>query len=128
MSEYIRNICIFVCLCDFIYQLFLSEKFQGLYKNISGIFIILFLIYPLGRNLVDITNVSDQGLLSQFEENLKKSDAIWSMDTDHIKDESQRLLEQYVDETVSEYEEELDAALPEQKEDEQKEAEQKEIE
>ena len=72
---------------------------------------------------MDITNVSDQGLLSQFEENLKKSDEIWSMDTDHIKDESQRLLERYVDETVSEYEEELDAALPEQKEAEQKEAE-----
>ena len=72
---------------------------------------------------MDITNVSDQGLLSQFEENLKKSDEIWSMDTDHIKDESQRLLERYVDETVSEYEEELDAALPGQKEAEQKEAE-----
>ena len=114
MSEYIRNICIFVSLCDFIYQLFLSEKFQGLYKNISGIFIILFLIYPLGKQLVDITDVSDQGLLSQFEENLKKSDEIWSMDTDHIKDESQRLMEQYIDETVSGYEEELDAALSEQ--------------
>ena len=124
MSEYISNICIFVCLCDFIYQLFLSEKFQGLYKNISGIFIILFLIYPLGKQLVDITDVSDQGLLSQFEENLKKSDEIWSMDTDHIKDESQRLMEQYIDETVSEYEEELDAALTEQEAAEQEAAEQ----
>lgn len=123
MSEYIRNICIFVCLCDFIYQLFLSEKFQGLYKNISGIFIILFLIYPLGKQLVDITDVSDQGLLSQFEENLKKSDKIWSMDTDHIKGESQRLMEQYIDETVSEYEEELDAALTEQEAAEQEETE-----
>lgn len=123
MSEYIKNICIFVCLCDFIYQLFLSEKFQGLYKNISGIFIILFLIYPLGKQLVDITDVSDQGLLSQFEENLKKSDEIWSMDTDHIKDESQRLMEQYIDETVSEYEEEMDAALTEQEVAEQKETE-----
>lgn len=121
MSEYIRNICIFVCLCDFIYQLFLSEKFQGLYKNISGIFIILFLIYPLGKQLVDITDVSDQGLLSQFEENLKKSDEIWSMDTDRMKDESQRLMEQYIDETVSEYEEEMDVSLAEQKEDEWKE-------
>ena len=65
---------------------------------------------------MDITNVSDQGLLSQFEENLKKSDEIWSMDTDHIKDESQRLLEQYVDETVSEYEEEPDVSLIEQEE------------
>ena len=36
------------------------------------------------------------------------------MDTDHIKDESQRLMEQYIDETVSGYEEELDAALSEQ--------------
>ena len=80
----------------------------------------------LGENM-NIGNLIGEAT-ERFEENLKKSDAIWSMDTDHIKDESQRLLEQYVDETVSEYEEELDAALPEQKETEQKEAEQKEIE
>ena len=70
---------------------------------------------------MDITDVSDQGLLSQFEENLKKSDEIWSMDTDRMKDESQRLMEQYIDETVSEYEEEMDVSLAEQKEDEWKE-------
>ena len=72
MDEYIRNICIFVCLCDFISQLFLSEKFMGLYRNISGVFVILFLLYPLGRQFVDITEFLDQELMTQFEENIQK--------------------------------------------------------
>lgn len=107
MDEYIRNICIFVCLCDFISQLFLSEKFLGLYRNISGVFVILFLLYPFGRQFVDITEFSDQELISQFEENLLKNSRIWDTDNksmNEISEESQKLLEQYVNEATAEYE------------------------
>lgn len=107
MDEYIRNICIFVCLCDFISQLFLSEKFLGLYRNISGVFVILFLLYPFGRQFIDITEFSDQELISQFEENLLKNSRIWDTDNksiNEISEESQKLLEQYVNEATAEYE------------------------
>lgn len=107
MDEYIRNICIFVCLCDFISQLFLSEKFLGLYRNISGVFVILFLLYPFGRQFIDITEFSDQELISQFEENLSKKSRIWDTDNksmNEISEESQKLLEQYVNKAAVEYE------------------------
>ncbi len=109
MNEYIRNICIFVCLCDFISQLFLSEKFLGLYRNISGVFIILFLLYPFGRQFIDITKISDQELISQFEENLQNNSQIWDIEADNKKmnelnEESQKLLEQYIQEAASEFE------------------------
>lgn len=109
MDEYIRNICIFVCLCDFISQLFLSEKFMGLYRNISGVFVILFLLYPFGRKFIDITEFSDQELMIQFEENLQKSGQIWDISSENknmneISEESQKLLEQYIQDAVDEYE------------------------
>ena len=109
MDEYIRNICIFVCLCDFISQLFLSEKFMGLYRNISGVFVILFLLYPFGRKFIDITEFSDQELMIQFEENLQKSGQIWDISSENknmneISEESQKLLEQYIQGAVDEYE------------------------
>ena len=109
MNEFIRNICIFVCLCDFISQLFLSEKFLGLYRNISGVFIILFLLYPFGRQFIDITKISDQELISQFEENLQNNSQIWDIEADNKKmnelnEESQKLLEQYIQDAVDEYE------------------------
>lgn len=109
MDEYIRNICIFVCLCDFISQLFLSEKFMGLYRNISGVFVILFLLYPFGRKFIDITEFSDQELMTQFEENLQKSGQIWDISSENknmneISEESQKLLEQYIQDAVDEYE------------------------
>lgn len=107
MDEYIRNICIFVCLCDFISQLFLSEKFLGLYRNISGVFVILFLLYPLGRQFIDITEFSDQKLISQFKESLSKNSQIWDIDNksmNEISEESQKLLDRYVYEAVAEYE------------------------
>lgn len=109
MDEYIRNICIFVCLCDFISQLFLSEKFMGLYRNISGVFVILFLLYPLGRQFVDITEFLDQELMTQFEENIQKSGQIWDISSENnnmnaISEESQKLLEQYIQDAVDEYE------------------------
>lgn len=108
MDEYIRNICIFVCLCDFISQLFLSEKFMGLYRNISGVFVILFLLYPFGRKFIDITEFSDQELMTQFEENLQKSGQIWDISSENknmneISEESQKLLEQYIQDAVDEY-------------------------
>lgn len=108
MNEYIRNICIFVCLCDFISQLFLSEKFMGLYRNISGVFVILFLLYPFGRKFIDITEFSDRELMAQFEENLKKSNQIWDISSDiknsnEISEESQKLLEQYIQGAVDEW-------------------------
>lgn len=108
MNEYIRNICIFVCLCDFISQLFLSEKFMGLYRNISGVFVILFLLYPFGRKFIDITEFSDRELMAQFEENLKKSNQIWDISSDiknsnKISEESQKLLEQYIQGAVDEW-------------------------
>ncbi|MBQ1173115.1 MAG: hypothetical protein IIX48_11025 [Lachnospiraceae bacterium] len=106
MNEYIRNICIFVCLCDFISQLFLSEKFMGLYRNISGVFVILFLLYPFGRQFIDITEFSDQELMTQFEENLQKSGQIWDIRSENmneISEESQKLLEQYIQDAVDEY-------------------------
>ncbi len=109
MDEYIRNICIFVCLCDFISQLFLSDKFMGLYRNISGVFVILFLFYPLGRQFVDITEFLDQELMTQFEENIQKSGQIWDISSENknmnaISEESQKLLEQYIQDAVDEYE------------------------
>ena len=109
MDEYIRNICIFVCLCDFISQLFLSDKFMGLYRNISGVFVILFLLYPLGRQFVDITEFLDQELMTQFEENIQKSGQIWDISSENnnmnaISEESQKLLEQYIQDAVDEYE------------------------
>lgn len=109
MDEYIRNICIFVCLCDFISQLFLSDKFMGLYRNISGVFVILFLFYPLGRQFVDITEFLDQELMTQFEENIQKSGQIWDISSENnnmnaISEESQKLLEQYIQEAASEFE------------------------
>ena len=109
MDEYIRNICIFVCLCDFISQLFLSDKFMGLYRNISGVFVILFLLYPLGRKFVDITEFLDQELMTQFEENIQKSGQIWDISSENnnmnaISEESQKLLEQYIQDAVDEYE------------------------
>lgn len=108
MDEYIRNICIFVCLCDFISQLFLSDKFMGLYRNISGVFVILFLFYPLGRQFVDITEFLDQELMTQFEENIQKSGQIWDISSENknmnaISEESQKLLEQYIQDAVDEY-------------------------
>lgn len=109
MDEYIRNICIFVCLCDFISQLFLSDKFMGLYRNISGVFVILFLLYPLGRQFVDITEFLNQELMTQFEENIQKSGQIWDISSENknmnaISEESQKLLEQYIQDAVDEYE------------------------
>ena len=109
MDEYIRNICIFVCLCDFISQLFLSDKFMGLYRNISGVFVILFLLYPLGRQFVDITEFLDQELMTQFKENIQKSGQIWDISSENnnmnaISEESQKLLEQYIQDAVDEYE------------------------
>lgn len=109
MDEYIRNICIFVCLCDFISQLFLSDKFMGLYRNISGVFVILFLFYPLGRQFVDITEFLNQELMTQFEENIQKSGQIWDISSENknmnaISEESQKLLEQYIQDAVDEYE------------------------
>lgn len=108
MDEYIRNICIFVCLCDFISQLFLSEKFMGLYRNVSGVFVILFLLYPFGRKFIDITEFSDPKLMTQFEENLQKSGQIWDISSENqnmneISEESQKLLEQYIQDAVDEY-------------------------
>lgn len=105
MGEYIRNICIFVCLCDFISQLLASEKFMGLYKNISGIFIILFLLYPLGKQLIDLTDLSDGILSKRYEENLKNSEKIWSTNQDDLKEQSQRLLEHYANTVYEEWEE-----------------------
>lgn len=108
MDEYIRNICIFVCLCDFISQLFLSDKFMGLYRNVSGVFVILFLLYPFGRKFNDITEFSNPELMTQFEENLQKSGQIWDISSENqnmneISEESQKLLEQYIQDAVDEY-------------------------
>lgn len=108
MNEYIRNICIFVCLCDFISQLFLSEKFMGLYRNISGVFVILFLLYPFGRKFIDITEFSNRELMAQFEENLKNRNQIWDISSDiknsnEISEESQKLLELYIQGAVDEF-------------------------
>ena len=82
---------------------------MGLYRNISGVFVILFLLYPLGRQFVDITEFLDQELMTQFEENIQKSGQIWDISSENnnmnaISEESQKLLEQYIQDAVDEYE------------------------
>ena len=82
---------------------------MGLYRNISGVFVILFLLYPLGRQFVDITEFLDQELMTQFEENIQKSGQIWDISSENnnmnaISEESQKLLEQYIQEAASEFE------------------------
>ena len=82
---------------------------MGLYRNISGVFVILFLFYPLGRQFVDITEFFDQELMTQFEENIQKSGQIWDISSENknmnaISEESQKLLEQYIQDAVDEYE------------------------
>ena len=82
---------------------------MGLYRNISGVFVILFLFYPLGRQFVDITEFLDQELMTQFEENIQKSGQIWDISSENnnmnaISEESQKLLEQYIQDAVDEYE------------------------
>ena len=82
---------------------------MGLYRNISGVFVILFLFYPLGRQFVDITEFLDQELMTQFEENIQKSGQICDISSENknmnaISEESQKLLEQYIQDAVDEYE------------------------
>ena len=82
---------------------------MGLYRNISGVFVILFLLYPLGRQFVDITEFLDQELMTQFKENIQKSGQIWDISSENnnmnaISEESQKLLEQYIQDAVDEYE------------------------
>lgn len=100
--EYIGNICIFICLCDFISQLFISEKFKGIYKNLSGVFIILFLLYPLGMNMNDITSLKDGVLAERFLDNLENSRQVWEYDREQINRDSQKLLDSYINQIAEE--------------------------
>lgn len=113
MNDYIRNVCIFVCLCDFISQLFISEKFKGIYKNISGVFIILFLVYPFGKHLVDISGLTDGELAKRFSENMKNSDRVWEYEKEDITAGSEKLLEYYIQRAAEDVKNEDAKSMPE---------------
>lgn len=104
MEQYIQNICIFICLCDFIAQLFISDEYMGLYKNISGIFIVLYLMYPMGSHWADSSFLADHQLYKRFEESMENSSAYWAFSDGYSREDTDSLFEQYVNQIAEKLE------------------------
>lgn len=96
MEAYFKSLCIFVCLTDFLAHLLASEKYFSLYKNVSGIFIVLLLVIPISRSVVEDANVMNGALMEQFQSNISNSEQIWQFNYEEQNEKSMRLLEYYV--------------------------------
>lgn len=51
MGEYLEKLCIFICVSELLGNFLPSEKFAKWYRCLSGIFVLLLLIKPLGEGV-----------------------------------------------------------------------------
>ncbi len=51
MSVYLEGLCIFICVSELLGNFLPSEKFAKWYRYLSGVFVLLLLIKPLGEGV-----------------------------------------------------------------------------
>lgn len=77
MEVYLCKICIFICLCELLGNFSPSKQYEKVYRYISGIFIILAVMKPLGENVVQKLLFQEGYLTNSYTAWMEESRNLW---------------------------------------------------